>query len=76
MIVPRKAYGLLLFVLLGLGLLLLSRIAGHSLAAVFFGPQGPVVPLTTHIVLFQFKEGTSAIAIKEVSRCAVRGMER
>lgn len=66
MMIPKKAFGLLLFIALGFGLVLFSQTVGQSLAAYFFGPYGPVIPYTTHIVLFQFKDGTSPFAIKEV----------
>lgn len=69
--IPKKATGLILFLVLACGLILFSRTVGHSLASYFFGPYGPIVPYTTHIVLFQFKEGTSAFAIKEVSRQSI-----
>ncbi|EOA92207.1 uncharacterized protein SETTUDRAFT_153173 [Exserohilum turcica Et28A] len=65
--IPRKALGLVVLLLLATGLLLFSRTAGHSLADYVFGPDAPMVPYTTHIVLFQFKQGTSALAIKEVT---------
>ena len=64
--IPKKALGLLAFVLFGASLLLFSRTVGHSLAEYFFGPYGPVIPYTTHIVLLQFKDGTSKFAVKEV----------
>ncbi|KAH9876042.1 hypothetical protein J1614_003920 [Plenodomus biglobosus] len=67
MIIPRKAYGLLLFVFLAACLLLFSRTVGHGLAELVFGPYGPVVPWTTHIVLMQFKENTSPFAVKEIT---------
>ncbi|KAF2845749.1 hypothetical protein T440DRAFT_472392 [Plenodomus tracheiphilus IPT5] len=67
MIIPRKAYGLLLFIILGTCLWLFSRTVGHGLAELVFGPYGPVIPWTTHIVLFQFKEGTSSFAVKEIT---------
>ncbi|OAL47073.1 hypothetical protein IQ07DRAFT_589953 [Pyrenochaeta sp. DS3sAY3a] len=65
--IPKKATGLILLLVLACGLILFSRTVGHSLASYFFGPYGPIVPYTTHIVLFQFKEGTSAFAIKEIT---------
>ncbi|KAH7355592.1 stress responsive A/B barrel domain-containing protein [Pyrenochaeta sp. MPI-SDFR-AT-0127] len=67
MMIPKKAFGLLLFVVLAFGLLLFSRTVGQSLAGYFFGPYGPIIPYTTHIVLFQFKDGTSPFAIKEIT---------
>ncbi|KAF1835094.1 stress responsive A/B barrel domain-containing protein [Decorospora gaudefroyi] len=67
MIIPKKAFGLVLLLLLGTVLVLFSRTVGTSLAEYFFGPRGPVVPFTTHIVLFQFKDGTSSFAIKEIT---------
>lgn len=66
MIIPKRAYALFLLLLLGACLLLFSRTVGHSVAEYFFGPYGPLVPVTTHIVLFKFKHGTSSIAINEV----------
>ena len=66
MIIPNKTSGLVLLLLLSISLVLFSRTVGHSLAESIFGPHAPVVPYTTHIVLFQFKQGTSAFAIKEV----------
>jgi hypothetical protein len=66
MIIPRKAYGLLLLLLVAGSLVLFSKTVGQSLAAYFFGPYAPVIPYTTHIVLFQFKDGTSPFAVKEV----------
>ncbi|EUC32756.1 hypothetical protein COCCADRAFT_37359 [Bipolaris zeicola 26-R-13] len=68
MLITNKAYGLvLLLLLLGTSLLLFSRTVGHSLAESFFGPHAPVVPYTTHLVLFQFKQGASAFAIKQIT---------
>ncbi|KAI4616781.1 hypothetical protein J4E90_001593 [Alternaria incomplexa] len=66
MMIPKKAFGLVVCLLLATGLILFSRTVGHSLAEYFFGPYGPVIPYTTHIVLFQFKDGTSKFAVKEV----------
>ncbi|CAE7193601.1 hypothetical protein P3342_009470 [Pyrenophora teres f. teres] len=66
MMIPKKAFGLVAFLLFGASLLLFSRTVGHSLAQYFFGPHGPVIPYTTHIVLFQFKDGTSKFAVKEI----------
>ena len=66
MMIPRKAYGLVLLVLVAGTLLLFSRTVGQSLATYLFGPYGPVVPYTTHVVLFQFRDGASPFAIKEV----------
>ncbi|KAF1946164.1 stress responsive A/B barrel domain-containing protein [Clathrospora elynae] len=65
--IPKKAFGLLMFILLATSLILFSQTLGHSLAEYFFGPHGPVIPVTTHIVLFQFKDGTSPFAIKKVT---------
>ncbi|RAR04508.1 stress responsive A/B barrel domain containing protein [Stemphylium lycopersici] len=65
--IPKKAFGLVVLLLLGASLLLFSRTVGHSLAELVFGPHAPVIPYTTHIVLFEFKHGTSAFAIKEVT---------
>jgi hypothetical protein len=67
MIIPKKTFGLLAILLLGTGLIRFSRTVGHSLAEYCFGPYGTVIPYTIHIVLSQFKEGTSAFAIKEVN---------
>jgi hypothetical protein len=67
MIIPNKTSGLVLLLLLSVSLVLFSRTVGHSLAESIFGPHAPVVPYTTHIVLFQFKQGTSAFAIKEIT---------
>jgi len=64
--IPKKAFGLFAFVLFGASLVLFSRTVGHSLAEYFFGPYGPVIPYTTHIVLFQLKDGASKFAVKEV----------
>ena len=65
--IPKKAFGaFLLIISLALALLLFSQTLGHSIAEYFFGPYGPVVPITTHIVLFQFKDGTTPFTIKEV----------
>ncbi|RMZ66047.1 stress responsive A B barrel domain-containing [Pyrenophora seminiperda CCB06] len=66
MMIPKKAFGLLVLLLFGASLVLFSRTVGHSLAEYFFGPHGPVIPYTTHIVLFQFKDGTSKFAVKEI----------
>ena len=66
MIIPNKTSGLVLLLLLSISLVLFSRTVGHSLAESIFGPHAHIVPYTTHIVLFQFKQGTSAFAIKEV----------
>lgn len=67
MMIPRKAYGLFLLMLVGASLILFSRTVGHSLAIYFFGPHRPAIPYTTHIVLFRFKDGTSPFAVKEVT---------
>jgi hypothetical protein len=67
MMIPKKAFGLMVILLLGTSLVLFSRTLGTSLAEYVFGPRAPIIPYTTHIVLFQFKEGTSAFSIKEVA---------
>ncbi|KAF2127439.1 hypothetical protein P153DRAFT_368731 [Dothidotthia symphoricarpi CBS 119687] len=63
MIVPRKAFGTLVLVLL----LSCFVIFSQQWQGMLFGNPGPIVPYTTHIVLFQFKDGTSPIAIKEIA---------
>ena len=62
-----KAGALLLFLALAISLILFSRTVGHSIAGYFFGPYGPIIPVTTHIVLFQFKPDTAPLTVKEVS---------
>jgi hypothetical protein len=66
MMIPKKAFGLVVILLLGTSLILFSQTIGTSLAEYVFGPRAPIIPYTTHIVLFEFKEGTSAFSIKEV----------
>lgn len=64
--IPKKAFGTLVFVALCFIFLLFSQGLGQWLAALF-ASSAPIIPYTTHIVLFQFKDSTSPIAIKEVN---------
>ena len=65
MLVPRKAFGALTLILCLAGLFVFSSsIAQWSVY--LFGSHAPLVPYTTHVVLFQFKETANALAIKEV----------
>ena len=65
MLIPRKAFGVLTFVLCVVGLFLFSSsIVQWSVYVV--GSHAPLKPYTTHVVLFQFKETASALAVTEV----------
>ena len=64
MIVQKKAGATLLLVVACFMLLLISR--GPAQVLPFLAKSGPIIPYTTHVVLFEFKEGTSPMVIKEV----------
>lgn len=65
MLIPRKAFGALTFILCVAGLFIFyNSIVQWS--TYLFGSHAPLIPYTTHVVLFQFKEATSAFAVKKV----------
>jgi hypothetical protein len=65
MLIPRKAFGALAFALCIAGLFIfLDSIVQWSMY--LFGSHAPLVPYTTHVVLFQFKETATSFAVKEV----------
>ncbi|KAF9693841.1 hypothetical protein EKO04_008195 [Ascochyta lentis] len=64
MLVPRKAFGALTFILCVVGLFIFSN-SIVQWSVYLFGNHAPLVPYTTHVVLFKFKETASGIAIKE-----------
>jgi hypothetical protein len=65
MLIPRKALGALAFALCIAGLFIfLDSIVQWSMY--LFGSHAPLVPYTTHVVLFQFKETATSFAVKEV----------
>lgn len=70
--IPKRAFGFLLIFGVAVGLIVFYQTIGFSIADYFFGPYGPVVPITTHIVLFQFKDGTPPFTIKEVKKTNYR----
>lgn len=65
MLIPRKAFGALTFVLCIAGLFIFSNSIVRW-SVYLFGSHAPLIPYTTHVVLFQFKETASAFARKEV----------
>ncbi|KAJ4315193.1 hypothetical protein N0V94_006072 [Neodidymelliopsis sp. IMI 364377] len=66
MLVPKKAFGALTFLLCVVGLFVFSK-SIVQWSVYLFGSHAPLVPYTTHVVLFQFKEATSAFAVKEIT---------
>ncbi|XPS77724.1 hypothetical protein M3J09_009751 [Ascochyta lentis] len=66
MLVPRKAFGALTFILCVVGLFIFSN-SIVQWSVYLFGNHAPLVPYTTHVVLFKFKETASGIAIKEIT---------
>ncbi|KAF2625329.1 hypothetical protein BU25DRAFT_412765 [Macroventuria anomochaeta] len=66
MLIPRKAVGALTFILCVAGVFVFS----HSIvqwSAYLFGSHAPLIPYTTHVVLFQFKETATSFAVKEIT---------
>jgi hypothetical protein len=69
MIFPKRATGLLVLalILVSFTAILKSNLNPIVWLTLVLAPKSPsVARFTTHIVLFQFKDGTSPIAIKEV----------
>ncbi|KAF1358341.1 hypothetical protein EJ07DRAFT_124781 [Lizonia empirigonia] len=66
MLIPRKAFGALTFVLCVAGLFIFSNSIVRW-SVYLFGSHAPLIPYTTHVVLFQFKETASAFARKEIT---------
>lgn len=65
MLVPRKAFGALTFILCVAGLFVFSN-SIVQWSVYLFGSHAPLIPYTTHVVLFHFKETTNALVVKEV----------
>jgi hypothetical protein len=65
MLIPRKAFGVLTFILCIVGLFIFSS-SIVQWSVYVFGSHAPLTPYTTHVVLFQFKETANALAVKEV----------
>jgi hypothetical protein len=65
MLIPRKAFGALTFALCIAGLFIFSN-SLVQWSVYLFGSHAPLVPYTTHVVLFQFKETATSFAVKEV----------
>ncbi|KAF3007883.1 hypothetical protein E8E13_010964 [Curvularia kusanoi] len=66
MLIPRRAFGALTFVLCVAGFFIFFDSAVQW-SVYLFGGHAPLVPYTTHIVLFQFKETATSFAIKEIT---------
>lgn len=71
MLIPRKAFGALTFLLCVVGIFIFSN-SIVQWSAYVFGSHAPLIPYTTHVVLLQFKEPTSAIAVKSVRNAPER----
>ncbi|KAF2117585.1 stress responsive A/B barrel domain-containing protein [Lophiotrema nucula] len=69
MIVPRRAYGWVVTLVLLLGLVAWCGPKCNPVAWVLdaFVPEPQVIPYISHIVLFQFKKGTNQVTIKEIN---------
>ncbi|KAF2797937.1 hypothetical protein K505DRAFT_297450 [Melanomma pulvis-pyrius CBS 109.77] len=70
MIFPKRATGTIVLILIFISFtaLIKSRLNPIVWLTLAFVPKpAAVAPFTTHIVLFQFKEGTSPITIKEMT---------
>lgn len=65
MLIPRKAFGALTLALCIAGLFIFSNTIVQW-SVYLFGSHAPLVPYTTHVVLFQFKETATSFAVKEV----------
>ncbi|KAJ4333832.1 hypothetical protein N0V87_007308 [Didymella glomerata] len=66
MLIPRKAFGALTFALCIAGLFIFSN-SLVQWSVYLFGSHAPLVPYTTHVVLFQFKETATSFAVKEIT---------
>ncbi|OSS51933.1 hypothetical protein B5807_03580 [Epicoccum nigrum] len=66
MLFPRKAFGALTFALCVAGLFVFSN-SIVQWSVYLFGSHAPLVPYTTHVVLFQFKETATSFAVKEIT---------
>ena len=65
MLFPRKAFGALTFALCVTGLFVFSN-SIVQWSVYLFGSHAPLVPYTTHVVLFRFKQTATSLAVKEV----------
>ena len=75
MLIPRKTFGALTFVLCFASIFVFSN-SIVQWPVNLFGSHAPLVPYITHVVLFQFKEATSAFAVKEVRNSPERVTHR